>query len=128
MADGDSWRQFLTGTTRLDGVSFLGATGARWTQLGTAIFGSLVAASTIGGVAIVQGIERAVTSVLAALAGGYKLLLREYVEVPIAAVRGLYSFGVDQYGILALPITVAVSLLTFWIVSQGINRIRGVLQ
>jgi len=127
MADGDSWRQFLTGTTQLEGVSFTGATGARWARLGTAIFGSVVAAATLGGVAIIQGIERAVTSVLAALTGGYELLLREYVEVPIAAVRGAFAFTVNEFGILALPITVAVTLATFWILSQGINRIRGVL-
>ncbi|EMA01815.1 hypothetical protein C437_15386 [Haloarcula vallismortis ATCC 29715] len=122
--------------------SFPLASGVKWTRLGAAIIGSTVAIIATGVSAIVQGAVEAATRYLEAIQsfffGGTEPipdapflsrpsdgLYQVTVDAGIAAIRGAWSFSLAEFGVLALPISIIVVLATFYVVSAGIDFLKG---
>lgn len=119
--------EVLTGT-----IGFLNAEGTLGTLLQGAIFGTIVSIAT-GGIDLIQSAFDAVVRPLDALVDAGIAALEAAVEAPLSIISG-EGEGIggvaettmlavqNQFGILALPVGVAIVLGTFWIVIQYLEQ------
>ncbi|ELZ50720.1 hypothetical protein EXE48_17910 [Halorubrum sp. ASP1] len=153
MADGDDATDvdvdessFLTGVTSIEGVSWSGASGVDVGRLARAIVGTAVFTVAAGVNTVVSGLTAAVTGLIDGvsefLAGATEWfripgvgwrptreagLIEVIFGTGIAAIRGAWSFNVDTFGPLSLPVGLAVVLGTFLVVARGIEQIQEVI-
>ncbi|WP_256403253.1 hypothetical protein [Halorubrum salinum] len=151
MADGDDVTDvdvdessFLTGVSSIEGVDFSAASGVDVRRLAQAIVGTALFTVGLGVNTVVSGVTGAVAGLIDGVrefvAGGTNVewfggvrvetesvgLIDVIFGTGIAALRGIWSFNVDTFGVLAYPVGLAIVLGTFVIVSRGIGEIREV--
>ena len=153
MADGDDATDvdvdessFLTGVSPISGVEWSGASGVDVGRLARALVGTAVFTVAAGVNTVISGLTTAVTGLIDGvsefLAGttewirfpgvGWRSirdagLIEVIFGTGIAAIRGAWSFNVDTFGPLSLPVGLAVVLGTFLVVARGIEQIQEVI-
>ncbi|WP_281195834.1 hypothetical protein [Halorubrum sp. F4] len=153
MADGDDSvltddqeESFLTETSSISGVDFDLASGINAGNVARAIIGSFVFTVALGVNTVVGGLTAAYTG----LVDGVREFLTvgsqevefgstgwEISEAPglvdvvfgtgIAAIRGAWSFSLDEFGVFAYPVAMAVIVASFYVIGRGFDRVRGEL-
>lgn len=113
----------------------------QWGKLGNAILGSFFGIIALGVTNTFESIGKAWTTVLDGarefVAGrdpvftGYDLIpgtdgVLDVVFNPlIAAVTTAWNINVEQFGLLALPVAVGVTMGAFWVVMSAIAHLNG---
>lgn len=124
MVDADDFLDQPDDASISDSVDFSLATGVNWTTFGESVVGSIIAAIAIGYTALIQGWSSALDTMLGGLGSFSGELIRTVGASPTNLISGAWSFTVDQYGLLALPIGAGTVIIAFWIVSQAAEYIR----
>ncbi len=125
----DETASFLSGTRSIPGVSFPLASGLNARQVASAIVGSVAFALGVGVNTIISALAAAYTGVIDGFAGflsGSDGLVDTIFETGLTAIRGAWSFSLDEFGLFAFPVALTVLLASLWVVQLGVDQIREV--
>lgn len=148
MLSEEQTESFLVNSESVSGLSFPTASGVDVGGVGKAIVGSIGFAFALGINTLINAVSTAYAGLIDGVrgfiaggtryvrypfgSGGYTVETDGLIDVTIgaglAAIEGVWSFSVDEFGVLALPVGIASVLATAYAAKKASDAASGVLR
>lgn len=138
---------FLANSSSVPGLNFQLADGIKPVSVAKAILGSLAFSVALGINTLIDAMVTAYTGLIQGveefIAGRFYLVENRgglgvkpitedgLIDVTLgagaAAIEGAWAFTLDEFGLFAYPVAIAVLVVTAYVTQRGIDSARGVL-
>lgn len=146
MPEGDGFiSSLLKNSTSLDGVSFTGATGVKWSRVASGVVGSFLVAYYTGFIGVIQTVADRLASIVdgieAFLVGPFILdsgtagdassieslpgILFAAVDLARSGLSGAFVSDISEYGVVGYLVGVLSVLAAAWVLSLLADWITG---
>ena len=123
--DSGGFSQFLTDTESIESVEFSLASGVQWGRLAGGIVGGTIASIVLG----IQSLISAGVELMTRLLDGFSDFSGAVIETlgttSEQAIAAAWTTTFGQFGVFALPVVIAVFVVTVYIAGRVTDRLPG---